>query len=93
MSPCYEILRYGHDKTKNQVTDAHTAGKLAKFIIGEQDLINRLAPPQRGFHEAPFFDPLKGNPFKFEFRQFEAADIVIYVDKDRKDHVLKGQDL
>jgi len=42
MSPCYEILRYGHDKIKNQVEDAHKQGKLAKFVIGVQDLIDLI---------------------------------------------------
>ena len=80
MSPCYEILRYGHDKIKNQVVDAHTAGKLAKFIIGAQDLIDPSKPPDR-------------DNLRFEACQIDDPDIVIYIDKDRKDHILKGQGL
>ena len=78
MSPTYEILRYGHDKIKHQVEDAHAQGKLAKFVIGVQDLIDPALPPAI-------------DNFKFEACQYEVVDVAIFVDKDRKDHILKGE--
>jgi hypothetical protein len=78
MSPCYEILRYGHNKIKDQVVDAHTGGKLAKFIIGPQDLTD------------PSKSPIRNN-FKFEACQFDAADVVLFVNNG-KTTVLKGEE-
>ena len=80
MSPCYEILRYGHDRIKRHTEDAHVQGKLSKFIIGHYDLID------------PDLPPLPEN-FKFEPCQAEHADIVIYVDKNRNSCTLKGAEL
>jgi len=79
-SPCYEILRYGHDSVKDKATDAHTAGKLLKFVVGSADLKDPEKPPTP-------------DNFRFESRQAEDADIVIYVDKNRKSTTLKGSDL
>jgi len=80
MSPCYEILRYGHDKIKKQTIDAHTARKLSKLVIGQSDLIDCSKSP------AP-------DNFRFECCQAEHADIVIYVDEHRESHILKGENL
>jgi len=80
ISPCYEILRYGHDKIKNSVKDIHTAGRLAKFVFGVHDLID------------PSKDPDRGN-FRFEACQVDDPDILVFVDKNRKYHILKGKDL
>lgn len=80
ISPCYEILRYGHDKIKNAVTDIHTSGKLAKFVFGTSDLIDPTQAPGRG-------------NLRFEACQVDDPDILIFVDKDRKRHILKGQEL
>jgi len=79
MSPVYELLRYGHNKIKEQTADAHVAKKLSKFIIGVPDLIDPDKPPTP-------------DNFRFEARQAEDADIVIFV-KDRKSTVLKGAEL
>jgi hypothetical protein len=68
ISPCYEILRYGHDKTKKQVADIHAQGKRAKFVITSFDLIDPKKPPTK-------------DNFKFEACQAEVADIVLYVDE------------
>jgi hypothetical protein len=67
MSPCYEILRYGHDKIKRDVEDAHAVGKLSKFVFGINDLIDPEKPPTP-------------DNFKFEVCQAEVADVVIFVD-------------
>lgn len=75
MSPCYEILRYGHDKIKNQVADAHRQGKLAKFVITTHDLID------------PLMKPSIVN-FKFELCQLEAVDVALFV-KDGVTTVVK----
>jgi hypothetical protein len=75
-SPCYEILRYGHDSIKDKATDAHTAGKLLKFIIGFYDLKDPEKPPTP-------------DNFRFEVCQAEDADIVIFVDKNGKSTTLK----
>ena len=80
MSPCYEILRYGHDKIKKQTTDAHTAGKLSKLVIGQSDLIDRSRPPTP-------------DNFRFEACQADHADIVIYVSQYRESIFLKGAEL
>ena len=77
MSPCYEVLRYGHEKIQNQVQDAHTAGKLAKLVIGPCDLIDESQPP------AP------GN-FKFDYSQYRAVDIVIFV-KNRENFTIEDR--
>lgn len=77
MSPNYEVLRYGPNKIPNQVKDAHSMGKLAKFVIGPQDIIDLSKPPKPG-------------NFKFEDTQYEAVDIVIYVD-GKESVVLKGK--
>jgi hypothetical protein len=79
MSPCYELLRYGHDKIKNQTIDAHTIGKLSKFIIGHRDLINPNLPPNI-------------TNFRFETCQYDHADIVIFVDKNQQSTILKGSE-
>ena len=71
ISPNYEILRYGHDLIKRQTADAHAVGKLSKFIIGLDDLIDPKKPPTP-------------DNFKFEARQAEEADIIIYVDRNKK---------
>ena len=68
MSPCYEILRYGHDRVKKQVEDAHAVGKILKFIIGVDDLIDPSKPPTP-------------DNYKFEACQAEVADVVIFVDR------------
>lgn len=75
MSPCYELLRYGHDIIKSQTIDAHTLGKLSKLIIGPPDLLN------------PEKSPTLDN-FRFEICQFEAADVVVFVN-NRISTVLK----
>jgi len=80
MSPCYEILRFGHDKIKKQTTDAHTAGKFSKLVIGQSDLIDRSLAPT-------------SDNFRFESCQADHADIVIYVDQHRESFILKGADL
>lgn len=80
ISPCYEILRYGHDKIKNSVRDIHTAGKLAKFVIGEHDLIDPRKPAEPG-------------NFKFEDCQYEAPDIVILCRGKGEREILKGEGL
>ena len=80
MSPCYEILRYGHDKIKKQTIDAHTGGKLSKFVITHYDLVDPNLPPTP-------------DNLKFEACQADHADIVIFVDRDRKSTFLKGGDL
>lgn len=78
ISPCYEILRYGHDKIKNAVRDIHTQGKLAKFVIGEHDLIDPAKPA------------VPGN-FRFEDCQFDDPDIVILCRRNGTREVLKGE--
>jgi hypothetical protein len=79
MSAVYEIGRYGHDKIKRQTADAHTGGKLSKFIITSHDLINPKNPPTP-------------DNYRFEAIQAEHADVVIYVDPDNKSIVLKGSE-
>jgi len=73
MSPCYELLRFGHDKIKRQTDDAHAIGKLSKFVFGVDDLMDPTKPPTP-------------DNFKFEARQAEDADVVAFV--DRKSWVL-----
>jgi hypothetical protein len=80
VSPNYELLRFGHDLIQKQTTDAHTAGKYLKLIIGTSDLINPNNPPTP-------------DNFRFEPCQFESADIVIYIDKNRKSITLKDLNL
>ena len=65
MSPCYELLRYGHDLIDRQTADAHAQGKQSKFVFGPADLIDPGKPP------------IPEN-FRFEVRQAEAADIVVF---------------
>jgi len=55
-------------------------GKLTKFIIGWYDLIDPSKPP------AP-------ENYRFEARQAEDADVVLFVNKDRSTTVLKGAEL
>lgn len=76
ISPNYEILRYGHDLIKRQTDDAHNRGTLSKFVIGCSDLID----PDK----LPTWDN-----FKFESRQADDADIVVFV-KNRETTILKG---
>jgi hypothetical protein len=76
MSPCYELLRYGHDIIKNQTDDAHALGKQSKFVIGPVDLIDPNKPPTV-------------DNFRFEVSQAEAADVVVFVNKDRSALFLK----
>lgn len=76
MSPCYELLRYGHDIIKNQTDDAHVLGKLSKFVIGPADLIDPDKPPTT-------------DNFRFEVCQAEAADVVVFINKDRSTLILK----
>jgi hypothetical protein len=78
ISPYYEILRFGHDLIKRQTADAHILGKQTKFVIGSTDLIDPDKPP------------IPDN-FRFEARQAEEADVVIYVDKNRKSMVIKDK--
>ena len=68
MSPCYELLRYGHDLIEKQTADAHAQGKLSKFVFGPADLIDPGKPPTP-------------DNYRFEARQAEAADVVVYVYK------------
>jgi hypothetical protein len=55
-------------------------GKLTKLIIGWYDLIDPSKPP------AP-------DNYRFEARQAEDTDVVIFVDKNRKAVTLKGAEL
>lgn len=80
MSACNEPLRYGPDKIKRQVIDAHTAGKLAKFIITWSDLKDLSLPPTP-------------ENFKFSVNQIEDPDIVIFIGQDGKRLYLKGAEL
>jgi hypothetical protein len=80
MSPCTEPLRYGPDSIKKQAIDAHTLGKLAKFVIGWRDLKDPSQPPTP-------------DNFKFSANQIEDPDVVIFVDQDGKSIYLKGADL
>ena len=68
MSPCYELLRYGHDIIKKQTADAHAIGKQSKFVFGPVDLID------------PEKSPTPDN-FRFEACQVEAADVVVFVEE------------
>jgi hypothetical protein len=68
MSPCYELLRYGHDLIKRQTADAHAQGKQSKFVFGPVDLIDPGKPPTP-------------DNYRFEARQAEEADVVVFVDK------------
>jgi hypothetical protein len=52
-------------------------GKQTKFIIGPADLVDPEKPPTP-------------DNFRFEAHQAEEADVVIYVDKNRKSVVIKG---
>lgn len=70
MSPCYEVLRYGHDLIKRQTDDAHAVGKLSKFVFGSDDLIDPSKPPT-------------SDNYKFEARQATDADIVIFASPER----------
>jgi hypothetical protein len=71
MSPCYELLRYGHDTIKKQTADAHAIGKQSKFVFGPVDLIDPTQPPTP-------------DNYRFEACQAEVADVVVFVDpKDR----------
>jgi hypothetical protein len=76
-SPCYEILRFGHNIVKSHTADAHAQGKFSKFVIGPADLINPSLPPTI-------------DNFRFECCQVDQADVVIYVDQNRKSTILKG---
>jgi hypothetical protein len=78
MSAVYEIGRYGHDKIKRQTADAHTGGKLSKFIITSHDLIDPEKPPTP-------------DNYRFEAIQADHADIVLYVGVNTI--VIKGEKL
>ncbi len=80
MSPTYEILRYGHDKIKNQVEDAHRMGKLAKFIFRYDDLVDQKEIP------APW-------NYRFEACQAETPDVVLFINKDRSTLIIRGAHL
>lgn len=80
MSPCNEPLRYGPDKIKGQVIDAHTAGKLAKFVFGWRDL------------KDPNLSPTSEN-LRFSANQLEDPDVIIFIGQDGKRHYLKGAEL
>lgn len=67
MSPCYELLRYGHDLIDRQTADAHAQGKRSKFVFGPADLIDPGKPPTP-------------DNYRFEARQAEAADIVEFIE-------------
>jgi hypothetical protein len=75
MSACYEVTRYGHDKIKRQTIDAHTGGKLSKFIITPHDLIDRTKPPTI-------------DNYRFEARQADDADIVEFSDTGTKKSIV-----
>lgn len=77
MSAVYEIGRYGHDKIQRQTTDAHTRGMKSKFVITAHDLIDPTKPPTP-------------DNFRFESRQAEDADVVVFYSADMKSTVLKG---
>jgi hypothetical protein len=68
MSPCYELLRYGHDLIERQTADAHAQGKQSKFVFGPADLIDPGKPPTP-------------DNYRFEACQAEAADVVVFVDR------------
>lgn len=80
MSVCYELLRYGHDLIKRQTEDAHALGKFSKLVITHGDLIDPNLPPTT-------------DNYKFESCQADQADVVIYVDQNRKSTTLKGAEL
>ena len=81
ISACYEIGRYGHDKSKQQTIDAHARDKFTKFVITPLDLIDPTSPP------------IPEN-FRFEACQIEPVDVVLFVDdKTKTTTVLKGKDL
>jgi hypothetical protein len=80
MSPCNEPLRYGPNKIREQVRDAHTLGKLAKFVIGWRD----LKDPSK----LPTADNLR-----FSANQLEDPDVIIFIDQNRKVTYLKGAEL
>jgi hypothetical protein len=67
VSPVYETMRYGHDKIARLTADAHVGGKLSKFVIGPDDLID------------PSLLPTPDN-FRFESIQADQADVVIFFD-------------
>jgi hypothetical protein len=71
MSPCYELLRYGHDLIDRQTADAHAQGKQSKFVYGPVDLIDPEKPPTP-------------DNFRFEARQMLAADIAVFVERTEK---------
>jgi hypothetical protein len=71
MSPCYELLRYGHDLIDRQTADAHAQGKQSKFVFGPADLVDPGKPPTTG-------------NYRFEARQAEAADVVVFVERVEK---------
>jgi hypothetical protein len=70
MSPCYELLRYGHDLIERQTADAHVIGKLSKFVFGPVDLIDSTKPPTP-------------ENYRFEACQAEAADVVVFVEPEK----------
>ena len=78
ISACYEVGRYGHDKSARQTADAHAMGKKTKFVITPHDLIDPSKPP------AP-------TNFRFEACQIDAPDVVLYAGVDGT-QVLKGVD-
>jgi len=65
MSPCYELLRYGHDAIKKQTDDAHAQGKKSKFVFGPADLIDPDKPPTT-------------DNVRFEICQIEAVDVIVF---------------
>lgn len=71
MSPCYELLRYGHDLIDRQTADAHAQRKQSKFVFGPADLIDPGKPPTP-------------DNFRFEARQVEAADVAIFAGKTER---------
>jgi len=76
ISACYEIGRYGHDKSTRQTADAHGMGKLTKFVITPHDLIDSAKPPTT-------------DNFRFEACQIDAPDVVLYAGVNTTT-VLKG---
>lgn len=79
-SPILQYLKYPVGTMAEKVSDAHKLGKLYKLILGPHDLIDDSKLP------------IKGN-WKFTDDQYEAADIVIFIDKDKNRITIKGAEL
>jgi len=77
ISPNNEPLRYGPNVIKNQVADAHTIGKLVKFVIGWRDLKDPDKPPTP-------------DNFILSANQIDDPDIIVFVDRCGRSSYLKG---